>query len=70
MNKKIDKHIKRLDNDIETTLNLIKDTCDSHDTNDEKTRKILTFSSLLKHYKSQKCGLELLKTEIDEDEND
>lgn len=31
MNKKIDKHIKRLDNDIETTLNLIKDTCDSND---------------------------------------
>lgn len=65
MTEKIDKHIKRLDNDIETALNLIKDTCDSHDTNDEKIRKILTFSSLLKHYKSQKCGLELLKTEAE-----
>lgn len=65
MTEKIDKHIKRLDNDIETALNLIKDTCDSHDTNDEKIRKILTFSSLLKHYISQKSALELLKMEAE-----
>lgn len=65
MTEKIDKHIKRLDNDIETALNLIKDTCDSHDTNNEKARKILTFSSLLKHYISQKSALELLKMEVE-----
>lgn len=68
MIKIIDKQIESLDNDINTALKLIKDACDSHDTNDEKTRKILTFSSLLKHYESQKCGLELLKMEV-ENEN-
>lgn len=65
MTERIDKHIQRLDDDIATALNLIKDTIsNSHDTDDEKVRKIVTFSNLLKHCASQKSALELLKEEV------
>ena len=65
----IDKQIVQLNDDIESALRVIKNTLESRIDNASKVETIITMANMLKSYTSQISALDLLKMEVQDEDN-
>lgn len=69
MTEIIDKQIVQLNDDIESALRVIKNTLESRIDNASKVETIITMANMLKSYTSQISALDLLKMEVQDEDN-